>query len=259
MAEDLSTNQTKIIWHRCNSSAKIINAIADPYAAGAEFDVVGTSDNVPMLFHDKFITKELAGSELGYLIRPIEVSELSFAELRKIRPDIESLSEAFEKINTENFSETFEFHLEIKPNNIPLADAIVRLLAEFPKINRQTIPRSFQQDVIIHIRKSYIRDICLLLGRSYSFVDPVTCFNTKNTKTSLKKLPENIRAIEEICNGIRPKYISVYYTMLTQGFINAVKTAGVEVDVYTLNKLAFLKGLKVDRIITDFPKKLCCQ
>jgi glycerophosphoryl diester phosphodiesterase len=249
-------SKPKIIWHKCNSVAKFIEAVNTECVAGIEYDVVATSDNVPVLFHDKFITQELIGGQLSYLIKPIEVSQISFEQLRKMRPDIDSLRKACEAVvvGKTNFDKNFEFHLEIKPDNNDFTDVVMKVLQEFPIIYDKTIPRSFQQDVLKRIKEKFPRDVCLLLGDSGWPNDPDS-FNTENTRTYFDRLPKDVREIEGIGN-FRPEYVSVHYKMLTQGFINAMKKAEIQVDVYTLNDILGLKGMKVDRIVTDKPEEV---
>jgi glycerophosphoryl diester phosphodiesterase len=238
-------NQTKIIWHKCNSAAKFLEAINTEYVAGLEYDVVGTSDNVPVVFHDKSIEINLGDN--------VDISKISFDDLRRIRPDINSLRKIFEAVSQNILREDFEFHLEIKPNNPALTDAIMKLLQEFSQIDRQTVPRSFQNEVLIDIKKRYPKKkICLLLGDK-SF-DPFKHFAAETT--AFEKLPEKVADIERICGGFTPEFVSVDYKMLTNPFINAMKGAGIQVDVYTLNDINEINGFKVDRIVTDKPKEI---
>ncbi len=49
---------------------------------------------------------------------------------------------------------------------------------------------------------------------------------------------------------------SVNYDAVTSEFIDIMHKANIEVEVYTLNELSKLNGLKVDRVVTDYPIKI---
>jgi glycerophosphoryl diester phosphodiesterase len=254
--------QPKIIWHKCNNISMLKEAVSQEIigVAGLEYDVVETKDGVPVLFHDKIITekvikKDIAGKELAAQ-NTIEISALTASELRNLRPDIPTLEEAFIEIDKMNFSDNFEFHLEIKPSGMKLWDIVKAVLQKFPRINKQTLPRSFQDNIIAYIAPE--REICLLLCGPYE--DKAIYFPLSG-KTIISTLPSPEK-IKEICGGYKPRTVSLDYNILnkdlasTEDFIRKMHDAGIKVEAYTLNELKEIGGTKVDAIVTDVPKHI---
>jgi glycerophosphoryl diester phosphodiesterase len=252
----------QIIWHKCNNINMMLDAINTKYVAGVEYDVMATSDKVPVLFHDKSIMEKMVNWKL-VPISPIEVSKISFAELKQMRPDMNSLEEVLDAANKENLRDNFKFHLEIKPDDNNFTDKIMELLGKFPEINKRTIPRSFQSNVLVRIKDKYPdREVCLLLSGN-SPIDDIKHFDTADT--ALEKLPTNIEDLKKILGGrYLPEYVSIDYKMLqkdnvTERFINAMKAAEIKLDVYTLNEPKFALGIKelgIDGIVTDEPQQI---
>ncbi|MDA0781119.1 MAG: glycerophosphodiester phosphodiesterase [Rickettsiales bacterium] len=257
--QKLLQNGSKIIWHKTNSVQMMLEAVKlERYGvSGVEFDVVGTSDSVPFLMHDKVLTKDLM-SDGEYKKRKsysyIEVGAISAEELREKRPDIDSLREGLEAVKSSGFSPAFEFHLEIKSPDNKLVDNILHMLADYPKIDSQTAIRSFQESVLQHAKKQQPeRQYCLLL-EGKKRVNLKKDFITTG-KTVVKKLPD-INGIEEIC-GFKPDQVSVHRKILTPDFIENMQENGIDVEIYTLNDIKELKSLEnVDRITTDVPLEI---
>lgn len=215
--------------------------------AGLEYDVVGTTDATAFLTHDKYIKN---GDD------SFEIFALKSQELNRLKPDINKLQEAFAELNKQKFSKDFEFHLEIKTPDEKLVITILELLEKYPKIDKQTTIRSFQESVLTQAKKARPdKKYCLLLGGKQEIVDKNNFVTTG--KTSVEKLPD-LQGIENIC-GFKPEQVSVQYKLLNEEFILNMHKATIEVEVYTLNDINGIKGLKVDRITSDNPLEIYAQ
>lgn len=235
----------KILWHKCNSVLTFMKAVLMEIEglSGIEFDVVCTKDNIPVLMHDRMITKDGVN---------IEISDLTLSELLSINSRITTLEAALEGINHIDFSDNFEFHLEIKPDNLKLTDKILKTLKYFPKINSQTIIRSFQPEVIKHVKNTAKRPVCLLLSAKDDTNSKIE-FPGSRSSTALDSTLDKIDDIKKICGGFLPEQISINYTMITENFSQLLKTNNIESEIHTLNDLRAIGGIKVDRIVTDEP------
>jgi glycerophosphoryl diester phosphodiesterase len=247
-------HQIKIIGHKCNSLSKLKDTVIleNLGVCGVEYDVVGTRDNIPFLMHDKFISYKLSNGTIIEFAKPIEVFSLTAQELKELRPDLDTLAETFYILEKLDFSKDFEFHLEIKPANIRLVENIVDILNHNPKINKQTVIRSFQP-----INLEYLKQInpdrlyCFLINANDAY-NAKSDFPLENTITN--RLPA-LNEIKQLCKFI-PEQISINYDALTSEFIDVMHQANIEVEVYTLNDLTKLNSMKVDRVVTDYPIKI---
>jgi glycerophosphoryl diester phosphodiesterase len=257
--DKLLKSNTKILWHKTNGVQMMLDAIQQESlgVGGIEFDVVGTEDSVPHLMHDKVLTRDLTNDgdyKKRNIFSYIEVGSISANELRSRRPDIDTLKEGLEAVSSKEFSEKFEFHLEIKTPDNNLVDNIISMLGCYPKIDKQTTIRSFQESVLQYAKQQQPdRKYCLLL-EGKKRVDLKKDFITTG-KTIVKKLPD-LYGIQEIC-GFVPEQVSVHRKILKPKFIKNMQENGIEVEIYTLNDIKDLKKReKVNRITTDFPLQI---
>lgn len=247
----------KVIWHKCNSAQQMISAISsvDNGVGGLEYDVVATSDNVPVLFHDKIV--EING-------KYVEISSLSLRELQGYYPKIQTLASALKKINNINFPESFQFHLEIKPGNLDFVPEVIKILEHFPRIDKQTIIRSFKAGVIAKVNEDFytredrsVRKVCLLLG-GLAESEVKVSYRTNADETTIAKvggfydLPE-ASEIKRMCGVENPFAVSIHHDMLTPDFVSSMQCAGIKVAVYTVNDIKELKGIAVDEVVSDEP------
>ncbi len=233
----------KILWHKCNSVAMFLQAVKSESdgISGIEFDILATKDLVPLLYHDKCLQDGT------------EISSLSFAELQNHSQKIDTLEDAFAAISKHGFSRDFEFHLEIKPDSNQVWDAVHKILKKYPAINHQTIPRSFQENVVIYIKNNEPkRPVCLLFSGLDGW-DEKKEFLARNT--AVRSL-EDISQIMAICGGIKPEYVSVNYRLLNYKFIENMKKNGVKLDIFTLNDIKHLGDFQVDSIVSDNPLEI---
>lgn len=257
--EMLKSRVTKILFHKANGVQPMLDSIEKEKDGidGIEYDVVGTKDGVPFLMHDKSLTRKIM-SDGTYEQREesIEVSSLTAKELRQLRPDIDTLEEAFEAVKKHGFSKEFEFHLEIKSPDNKLVDNIIELLEAYPQIDKQTYIRSFQEGVLQRAQqKRPDKDYCLLLSGTKELNDEKSFYTTGSTLVD--KLPD-LDGIQKIC-GFKPKQVSVEHDIVNDKFVKNMHKEGIEVEVYTLNDINLLKTREVDRITTDFPVEISSQ
>ena len=257
--EMLNNRVTKILFHKANGVQPMLDSIDKEKdgICGIEYDVVGTKDSVPFLLHDKSLTRNIM-SDGHYEDRDesIEVSSLTAKELRELRPDIDTLQEAFEAVQKKGFSKDFEFHLEVKSPDNKLVDNILELLEASPEIDKQTYIRSFQEGVLQRAKeKRPDKSYCLLLSGTKELNDEKSFYTTGSTLVD--KLPD-VQGIKDIC-GFKPEQVAVEHNIVTDKFIKNMHKEGIEVEVYTLNDINLLKSRAVDRITTDFPVEISSQ
>lgn len=226
---------TKIIHHKCNTIAMLKDSLTNG-SHGVEFDVILTKDNIPVLFHDRVIGDKV-------------VEELTLKQLQKLNSNIPTLMQALYAVKDISVDSNFIFHLEIKQFFARAWDEVNAILKAFPKIDAQTVPRSFQENIISYIKHTSNRPVCLLIGNLSDYKD--TDF-VLSGKTEVKVLP-TVRQIKNICDGAIPEYVSVDYKLVTKEFVQNMHDANIAVDVYTLNDIYGLGLVLVDAIVTDKP------
>ena len=130
------------------------------------------------------------------------------------------------------------------------------MLEAYPKIDKQTTNRSFQESVLKQAKKARPdKKYCLLLGGKQEIVDKNNFVTTG--KTAVKNLPD-LQGIIDIC-GFKPEQVSVQYKLLNEEFILSMHQARIEVEVYTLNDIRAINGMKVDRVTSDTPLEIYTQ
>jgi glycerophosphoryl diester phosphodiesterase len=218
----------KIIGHRGarglapeNTAASIKKAL-EYNVDEIEIDVRVTKDNIVVLHHDpKYKTED------G---KKIPITELTYKQLKKYKPDITTLEEAIRTINKK-----VPTLIEIKPgvNIDPIVKVVTAFLKKGWKVNNFLI--GSQAQVTLRKIHAALPSIQMVVIEHWS----------------------GIRAVWR-AHQVSTKRLSVNQTWLWRGFLATLEKRGWEVYGYTLNnprKAEKMSKFGIKGVITDNPER----
>ncbi|HEX8226447.1 MAG TPA: glycerophosphodiester phosphodiesterase [Candidatus Saccharimonadales bacterium] len=216
----------KIIGHRGAAGLAPENTLAAleaGIAAGAdilEFDVRVTSDNIPVLSHDRFATK---GQE--HLL----IGSNTYAQLKSCNPLIARLDEALNRIGTRAVP-----MIEVKAHE--LTGPIVTVLKEF-------------------VGSTYTPGQVQLGSKSQRTLNALHAALPDVPKVVIEPW-SGVRAVVR-ARILGTKHISMRSWWLWGGFLDAMQKRGYLMAAYTLNDPAKARRWEkyLDAVITDFPDR----
>jgi glycerophosphoryl diester phosphodiesterase len=218
--------------HREGVDENSLVAFEEAIRAGAthiESDVHATSDGVAVLFHDSDLTR-VAG-------KSIEISSLSYAELKKIR------------LNYGSQIPTLDQGLEL---GVPLNLDIKAKGAIAPTV--QAIEASRAHERVLVSSFSSARRKAALAALSSPVATSASMREVLLARTAYRA---SAKALGSILRGIDALQIPVAQAGVrfdSPGFISAIKQHGVEVHFWTINdpaEASRLLSLGADGIVTD--------
>lgn len=251
-----------------NSIGAMKVAIDLPKVTTLEMDCHITKDKKVVVYHDhylnpKFVTytngQELKGKDIKGLLYDYTWEELAkfdlglkgnvdFPEQKKISTKISLLAELIDE--AEAYAKTTRkspmyYNIETKssekrdhiahPAPQEFSDLLLQIVIE-KGIGSRTVIQSFDKRTIQYINKTYpqIKTSYLISG------------SNKKTVGQL---------VEEL--GFKPFIISPYYKLVDEKFVADARKQGIKVVPWTVNtkeEIQALEKLKVDGIISDYPK-----
>lgn len=229
-----SSIPTHIIAHRCNTLASLAHAV-DIGAHGAECDVQISSDGIPVLFHDKYIAKD------------IKIADQPFADLNAITPLVK-LQDWLNYVK-KNTPSNFCLMLELKSNHPHLPEAVLKAV-DHCKLTENLTILSFLPSHIKWFKDKPIT-AAINIGEAKHYHTDIDFEGVY-----VEALPTS-EALHEIL-GAPPKAISLAYPLWQQAD-NVLRSSylniGCQVILWTLNKADQLPSLGFhNALITDIPE-----
>ncbi len=258
-----------------NSRAAMLGSIDAGYD-GLEFDLVLTSDDVPVLSHDPWLHEELCTTVAGELLgERVLIQELDLASLQADylcggepdpdNPDAEVLAETVmtfdELLDAIVDAPDMLFHIDIKyePGDTPEPAAFAE----------QVMDRFWAADLP---NPSYVSaNLPELLGAFESYgddngYDVVTSLawprfppDTNNTAIALSHELATTVGVEELVALAREggaDGLAIPYQVLDRQQVELARQEGLQIQVWTVNDEALLQRFQrwpLDSIITDYP------
>lgn len=164
----------KIYGHRGSSAThpeNTLDAFAEAIRLGAdgvELDVHASSDGIPVVVHDRSLSRT-TGVDL-------EVDKVRFADIRQMAPDLPTLAEVFDRVG-----DALHFDLEVKQSRIE--QAVLDLIVSFPDLRWSV--SSFDWDVIRAFRALAPEADLWLLGLAWDDAMAATASETGASAVAL--------------------------------------------------------------------------
>ena len=196
-----------------------------------ETDVQVSSDGIPYIFHDDDL-KRICGIPKKFdSLSSQDIDKISIFDGHKI-PRLNDVLEVFPDT---------KFQIDFKTDEVvqPALDVISR-----SKASERVCIASFNSKRLQGVRESH-PNLCISMGPNEVYRTLAASFNLYK-----KNIPGDCLQIPMSYYGIR---------VVTQRFVNFLKSKGLKVMVWTINDVKtfkFLIDLNVDGIITDKPKLL---
>ena len=255
-----------------------------------EFDVVISSDNIPVLFHDYRLNPDLVKDSSGNWItdKNMKLRDLTYEEISKytiesVKPDtkyakrfknqqsakgekIPKLTDFFKLVNEDKYKDAF-LNLEIKstltqenvtPNPEKMVSLILKDIKEF-NLEDRTLITSYDWRILYELKK---QNPNILRGFITLQQDlPTTKKNVyENSPWMVKKYPmEELFLLPNIIKSLEGHVWSVFYRDVTKQNVELAHKHGLATCVWTVNRekdIIRMIEYGVDGIITDYPKKV---
>lgn len=267
MTTQTSSGKIEVHGHRGSRGTHPENTLpafqeaVDAKADVLEFDLQMTKDNVPVVAHDPLLTQEHCKGPNGRkLKKPIAIRTLTLEELKKY--DCGSVPQ-----------ERFPTQQQIPGTPIPTLEEVlvfVKKQAPHIKMNIETkmVPPSTKRVDLVPDPSFFVHQIVGLLQK-YSLVEQSILqsfdFRTLQAAKEIEPKLQLSCLFEEktdMCAEtarVGAQWLSPKQTLLTPEIMKDCRSRGIRVVPWTANKTeewARLVNLKVDAIITDYPRQL---